>query len=250
MVDMSYKTNLVFALEQEKVIPGRGYEKATREQVLDKVPYETFMSRLFEACLLGDAKRLRQHHIFMELNNSKSLFKKEKYILVMDCDSDGHKEAAEMYIENYTNLDYMCFESSPNHYWFLCDYIESISSVLKKQEEIPGNDPLYFQFASKRKYLNLRAYHKRGWIPTIVSQKIMRGRTSNEFVGWVNDFIDFWHSDDMRYMLKTLSSTLDPIALSNLGLSYDQQTSQVLQQKVFPDKLEEEVEHCMDRIEV
>jgi len=168
--------------------------------------------------------RIASNHYLEKIPNhsvnlivKRGLFKRPFHILALDCDSDSDLQAAMSHMENY-RFSYYVIESSPGHYWVICDHITFIKEIGNMMDAIPGVDSAYINHTRGRKRVILRAFPKNCRRPVFgvhcrphsLHQDIMHGDSEasificNPFRRFIRDFHSYWNSDMMDYVIEQI----------------------------------------------
>lgn len=129
----------------------------------------------------------------------KSWFKRSsKYFLTLDCDSrqNGARAAKEL---DRRNIKYIVIESSPEHFWIICDYVDTLWNIIRIMEEIPGCDLEYIKFCASGKYIPLRAFLKSPHFPVFHGTDKL-DQYSKPFREWIKQFEAYWQTEDMKWL--------------------------------------------------
>lgn len=125
------------------------------------------------------------------------------HLLTVDCDGQKQFERAQSFL-NDRKIDYVGIESSPGHYWIICNKKGRLKNLVRFLETIPGVDPKYSGCAYVNKGLVLRAFPKKLFIPKFVVYSYFSNVENTEFRRWVDNFYNYWHSEDMDEILNAL----------------------------------------------
>lgn len=119
-----------------------------------------------------------------------------KWVLALDCDSEADKDVAVLEL-GLQKLGFKAFQSSPNHYWIITNYVASHKKCLEKMKTIPGVDPSFKHFCYGMKGIYIRAFPKNAFLPSLeigfspLSSKVLK------FVGLVRE----WFSSETPYWI-------------------------------------------------
>lgn len=127
-----------------------------------------------------------------------------QHILNLDCDSEVDMLRAVEDLKKL-NITYCRIQSTPGHYWIVCDKIGSISELYKFALNIAGVDRNYlYGTIDKRKFI-IRAYPKKT-IPLFIDSFTVG---SIEFKEWLAEFKRYWSSEDMSWVASQISIAID-----------------------------------------
>jgi len=184
----NFKDRLDFVEETQK---SNGYDTLS---VNTKIKHKDIFPNKFN---YDQITNIDEVSIYVTTRVKKSLMSSSNlYILSLDCDSEIDKNKATGYLEDYSISHYV-IESSPSHYWIICNFVDSIHQVVEQMKLIPGVDKSYVDIADKRKVLNLRAFPKNGVIPKFTQNIPESTKSNNLYVQWLRDFAHYWISDEM-----------------------------------------------------
>jgi hypothetical protein len=129
----------------------------------------------------------------------KSWFKrKSQYFLTLDCDSPQNGRRATKELDR-RNIKYIIIESSPDHFWIVCDYVDTLANIVHIMEEIPGCDIEYIKFCWNGKYIPLRAFLKSPHFPVFHGMDQL-DQYSSQFQEWIRQFEAYWKTPDMQWI--------------------------------------------------
>lgn len=124
----------------------------------------------------------------------------DKWFPFLDCDTDLQYQSC-IGVLGDKNIPHVVYNSSENENkkWIFCDVESSFENAIKFIESCPA-DPAYVFCAKHRKHLCVRAFPKKGIIPTKIDSHL-EDNFSNRFKFWIDEFDDYWNNGEIiKYM--------------------------------------------------
>ena len=120
----------------------------------------------------------------------------DKWFPFLDCDNDLQYQSCVGTLTN-ENIPHVVYTSSEKEYkkWVFCDVESSFDNAIKFIESHPA-DPAYAFCAKHRGHLCIRAYPKKGIIPTRIDAHL-EDNFSNRFKFWLDEFDNYWNNGEI-----------------------------------------------------
>jgi len=171
------------------------YSIKTKRKRLKMEEYEIKLRRFLAQIVVNRTTSLSNFFVRCRLPGK---FLRHDYFLVLDCDSERAKNLA---IEElvYRKIEFLIVESSPDHFWIVCDYISKNKKNLKKiAMTIPGCDENYFKVIENIGCV-LRAYPKGPNRPIIHFSEEFK---NERIIEWLEAFQRFWKMEVMDHFVE------------------------------------------------
>ena len=203
---MNFKTDLDFAFDVTK---SDGYSSRS---ILASKKYDEFIYRMKRESLEDESSLYAHHHITTRVK--KRFLRKDLYLMVLDCDSREDASLAEAEL-NRQRIKGFFVESTPDHFWIICDFVATVPEIIEKMAIIPGVDREFVKHIRGKGKINLRAYPKRdGVVPIfrgydidrvnwVLDSALSAIEDSFLYTNWLLDFYKYWNdNEDMRIIVR------------------------------------------------
>lgn len=188
-------TNLQYLISKEK---SDGYSS---RRYLSTESYGDFMHQMVRSSVHNPENI--GGYVWAAVRRPKLLmFPKPLYLMVLDCDShQGMTDATdELYRRGIAKY---VVESSPGHFWVICDYIADHKRTIREMETIPGVDGKYINCCRQNNTIVLRAYPKICGVP-VFPDPLPIPKKVDHFSSWIRSFRSHWLSPDMTRVVENI----------------------------------------------